>query len=221
MVKILNCKFDDLGEDLMKIREIEEKIEKLKTEKLVTINPNCSFAPNNDIDYRRKLKIKLKLKELENLRKHADKRLKNLIEEHNGYSDYVLRIMTFREMITFTTLYVNFIGIGLSLVAIRFTSPWFAVSALIIFVIQVFIQCFEGTLVAVQNEKLLENLHEFPWYELSNSQKKIFLQFLCICQNSSSFKLPIFGDVDMELFTNIMQASYSFLMYVIKFINVK
>jgi len=218
MMKILSCKFEQLGEDLIKIREMEEKIEKYKTEKLVAIKSNGFLALSNGILYRRKAKLNRLIKELENLQSYVNREFTNLIEEHNSYSDFVLRIMTFREMISFTILYVNFIGIGLSIVAIKSSSAWFGVSGLIILIIQVFVQCFEGTLVSIQNEKLLEKLYEFPWYELSNSQKKIFLQFLCICQNTNSFSLPIFGNVNMELFTDIMQAAYSFLMYVIKFV---
>jgi hypothetical protein len=209
MAKILNRKFDDLGKDLIKLRKMDEKIQKMDIDELVIIKPDGDLLLNPI------------LKEFENLRSYVNKQFKSLIEEHKGYSDYVLRIMKYRKMISFTVLYVNFIGIGLSLISIRFLSAWYGVSSLIIFTMQVFVQCFEGTLVALQNEKLLENLHEFPWYELSSSQKKIFLQFICVCQNSCSFKLPIFGNVDMKLFTNIMQASYSFLMYVIQFINVK
>jgi len=221
MVKILNCRVDELGEDLIKVREMEEKVEKMKTENLVAIKSNGFLNFRDDILNRRKSKTNYLLKELENLRNYVDRQLKNIIEEHNNYSDYVLRVMKYREMISFTTLYVNFIGIGLSVVAIKSSSASFAVSALILFILQVFVQCFEGTLVSIQNDKVLEKLHEFPWYELLNSQKKIFLQFLCICQNCCSFKLPIFGDVDMELFTDIMHASYSFLVYVIQFVNIK
>ena len=218
MVEVYNCKVDQFGVSLKNFikmeAKIQEKIEKLG--KKFGHKSSKTFNISRQSDYSELLELQDKLK---NMNKDVDKQFIYLINEHQAYNSYVSRILTYREMITFVSLYVNFIGIGLSLVVVRFSSISFGIAACTIFTLQVFVHCFECTLVAIQNEKLLTKIQDFPWYELSNSQKKIYLQFLCVCQNTNSFSLPIFGDVNMELFTDIMQAAYSFLMYVIQFVK--
>lgn len=217
MVDIFNSKIDQLGKDLLKVQELKANIQSLINElkKLYCIK-NWLQSRNNS-----KLTIHSKIKELETAKTRVEKQFINLINDHQLYNYYVSRILSHREVFTFTTLYINFIGIGLSFVAIKYSSIAFGIAVCTIFSLQVFMHCFECTLVTIQNEKLLTAVQEFPWYELSNRQRKIFQQFLCICQSTKSFSLPIFGDVDMELFTDIMQAAYSFLMYIIQFVNVK
>jgi len=227
MVEIFCLKLQLLGDDLMKVRNMEVKIQKLiqkdqnvpqkgRMPHKYKIDQVCSQKVGNTS----KPTIQSRLRKLNVMQNVVNEQFICIIKEYNTYNDYISRILSFRELITFTTLYLNFIGIGLSLVTVKFSSISFGIAAGMIFTLQVFIHCVEGTLVTVQNEKLLTKVQEFPWYELSSRQKKIFLQFLCICQCTNSFSLSIFGDVNMELFTDIMHAAYSFLMYVIQFVNV-
>ncbi|CAG9806810.1 unnamed protein product [Chironomus riparius] len=208
MVDMFVLKLQFLGEDLIRVRKLEIKIQ--NDELSINSKPSQKVG---------KASIDLKLKNLKVMQNFVDQQFIRLINDYNTYNDYISRIFSFRELITFTTLYLNFIGIGLSLVTIKFSSISFGIATGMIFTLQVFMHCVEGTLVSIQNDKLLAKVQDFPWYKLSHPQKKIFLQFLCICQSTNSFSLPIFGDVNMELFKDIMQATYSFLMCIIQFVN--
>ena len=219
MVEVFNAKIDQLGEDLLKVRELEANFQNLRKE-LIDLNAKANISNRLILRSNLKSNISSKFKELKISQKFVDKAFINLIIEHQSYNNYVSRILSHREVITFTTLYFNFIGIGLALVIIKISSISFGIAVCTIFTLQVFMHCFECTFVAIQNEKLMTAVQEFPWFYLSCPQKKTFLQFLCVCQSTNSFSLPIFGDVNMELFTDIMQAAYSFLMYVIQFVKV-
>jgi hypothetical protein len=85
----------------------------------------------------------------------------------------------------------------------------------------VLMPCIEGTLISHQKQKLLDELYSFPWYELSISKQKTFLQFIHLVQQSSEFEVPIIGILDMELFTNVMNGAYSYFMYLFNFVNIK
>ena len=215
MVDILSLKLQILGDDFVKCQKLETEVHKriylLKYRKR---NSNFQKFENNSI-----IKSYAELNDLKILKDSTNQKFLSLINKYNNYNYYISKILSFRELITFTTLYLNFIGIGLSLVLIKLSSVLFGIVTGIIFTLQVFANCLEGTLVSSQNKKLLTKVQEFPWYELSNSQKKIFLQFICICQSTNSFNLPIFGDINMQLFTDIMQAAYSFLMYINQFVK--
>jgi hypothetical protein len=65
----------------------------------------------------------------------------------------------------------------------------------------------------------LAKVCSFPWYELSNRKKKMFLQFIHLVQNSTELIAPIVGDVDMELFTDVMNGGYSYFNYFYNFVG--
>jgi hypothetical protein len=72
-----------------------------------------------------------------------------------------------------------------------------------------------------QKEKLLNELYAFPYYELSNSKQKMILQFIHLVQNSSEFKIPLIGGLNMELFTDVMNCSYTYFMFLLEFFKIK
>jgi hypothetical protein len=88
---------------------------------------------------------------------------------------------------------------------------------IMVFFFQVLLPCAVGSLISIQNKKLLEAVCDFPWYELSPKMKKIYLQFIHQCQNTTEFKLPFVGHVNMVMFSGILKASYSFLNYLLNF----
>lgn len=110
--------------------------------------------------------------------------------------------------------------IGLGIVYTRFSSLSVGILAVCIHVFNVLMQCIEGTIVSIQNEKLLMGILNLPWYELSKSQQKIFLQFIHECQGTHVLTVPIVGTLNMQLFTNVVNGAYSFLMFIIQFVKV-
>ena len=57
---------------------------------------------------------------------------------------------------------------------------------------------------------MLQIVCEFPWYQLSAKHKKVYLQFIQICQNTPTIRIPIFGDLGMELLKHLVNCAYSY-----------
>jgi hypothetical protein len=145
--------------------------------------------------------------------------LLELIKEHEAYNNYIKKIIDSYQYTAFMALSLNSIALSLSLITIRFDSIPIgcALSAILLF--QVLLPCANGHLINKQNEKFLDAVNDFPWYELSVRKRKSFLQFVLVCQHTKRLTLPIIGHVDMELFTNFVNASYSYFMLMLKFVK--
>ena len=118
---------------------------------------------------------------------------------------------------SFVTFTVNSIGIGMSIKFMRFWSIPIGLAGVTLFTTQVLIQCVQGSIVLHQNQRILDCLCGFPWYELPKSQQKIFIQFIHVCQSACVLNIPIIGVLNMELFTRVMNSAYSLLMFMLKF----
>jgi hypothetical protein len=140
-----------------------------------------------------------------------------LIKEYEVYNTYVEHCYTFRQLVLFTQLSTTAVAIGIAFLYIRLVSIPIGVSLAVILFFQVLIPCVIGTVVNTQNERLLQAVCDFPWYELSPKMRKVYLQFVHQCQNTTAFELPIIGELNMELFTNVMNTSYSYLTYLMNF----
>ncbi|KAG5676172.1 hypothetical protein PVAND_006021 [Polypedilum vanderplanki] len=143
----------------------------------------------------------------------------DLMKEYKFYDDYIETILSFLEFTTFVALSVNSIGIGLSILYSIFVNFIMGFSAFLILFSQILTPCILGTIVTHQNEKLLKAVCEFPWYNMSVKSQKIYLQFLHQCQTAAEINLKIIGVVNMELFTHIMNGSYSYLNFVMNFMK--
>jgi hypothetical protein len=153
----------------------------------------------------------------QNIREKLEKQLIELIKEFHDYNDYIGLVFKYTELTFFMALLCNAIAIGLSVIVMRFFSTAIGISYLFILILQVAMPCIFGTMVSTQNEKLLDAVCSFPWYELSVKNQKVFLQFLFECQNANQFDLLIIGLLDMELFKSVMNGAYSYLMYILNF----
>lgn len=152
-------------------------------------------------------------------RVQIEKKLINLIKEFQLYSEYVKRLQKYIEVYAFIIILSNSLGIGLAIFsALTYSAP-IGVSFIIGFVTQVAFVCAEGAIITHQKEKILMELWHFPWYDLSPKMKKIFLQFLHSYQNSPEIKLPVFGILNMEIFTNVISVSYSLFNFFIEFVK--
>lgn len=192
-VNILCLKLDELAEILNnKIEEIEGK----------------NFAV--------KFKNYLRLKKHE---KAVDDQLKEIIKLHQEYFDYIDRLTTFGGLPTFVAIFSNVIGMCLCILGSKFSFVAGVVAAIGLF-IQMAIPCFMGNLVSLQSERFELALYDLPWHKITNIKtRKIFLQFVQISQDTSGLALPMLGDLDMELLSSIVNATYTYYMYILNFIE--
>jgi hypothetical protein len=156
---------------------------------------------------------------LERNLKYIEDQLSEIVKDQEAYNNYIKKIVDSYQYTAFMALSLNSIALSLSLIAIRFVSIPIgcALSAIVLF--QVLLPCTNGHLISKQNKKLLDAAYDFPWYELSVKKRKVFLQFLLVCQQTRKLSLPIIGNVDMELFTSFVNASYSYFMLMLKFVR--
>lgn len=190
MVDILTLKLRQFGKDLEKLRELDGNFQA-------------------DLKHEKILKSNNRIKE----------RFIELIKEQEVYNDYIKFSSAFRKLTSFISLSMDSFNIGMSIVILRFSSVIFGLVALFYLIFMVALQCIEGSIVAHHNEKLLAEVCGFPWYELNSQEKKIFLQFIHSCQNTALYTIPIIGNLNMMLFTNVLNSAYSFLMYIIQFVD--
>jgi hypothetical protein len=141
-----------------------------------------------------------------------------LIKEYEVYNTYIDLCITFRRLVMFSQLSTNAVAIGIAFLYIKLVSIPIGAAIIAILFFQVLIPCVIGTVVNTQSERLLQAVCDFPWYELSPKMRKVYLQFVHQCQNTTVYKLPIIGELNMELFTNIMNTSYSYLTYLMNFL---
>jgi hypothetical protein len=143
-----------------------------------------------------------------------ENKLLEIIDDFCEYDNYVSEIQ-YGRMNSFIFLLLNSLGIGVALMFTIYESVPLGVVFVIFFVYQVATPCIIGAIIEKQNEKLLRELHNFPWYLLSIKSRKNFVQFILFCQNSTEYNLIFFGKINMELFLVIMHQAYSYLMIIL------
>jgi hypothetical protein len=149
-----------------------------------------------------------------------ERQLINLIEEFNDYDRFIKNILVYMKFYVFSVVMLNALAMGISLVTIVYSHRANGGALLLFFTNQVLFACVQGTLVSHQNGKMLDAVCSFPWYELSTPKQKIYLQFIHVVQNATKLTIPIFGDLNMEVFSDIMNRAYSYLMMISRIINI-
>lgn len=202
MVKIFILKFKELGTD---VRDLEE---------MKNLNLYENQDEKEEDEQENNLIEKIRMKELE-----IERNIKDLIEEFQTYSEYIDGLQSYNELITLTKISVYSIGIGVAcLCALTYSAP-VGISIIIGYGIEVAFVCVQGAIITHLKEKILVELWRFPWYDLSPKMKKIYLQFLHRCQNSPEIEIPIFGKLNMEIFTNVVNGSYSLFNFFLNFVK--
>jgi hypothetical protein len=204
MVDVFSSKMKSFGKKLGEFNENEE------TEVEVIDGPSTSRMNNAAERIRRDIRRKKQLEKIES-------ELITLIKEYEVYNKYVELCFTFRKIMMFTQLSTNAIAIGIAFLYIKLVSIPIGMAMAVILLFETLIPCVLGTVVNTQNERLLQAVCDFPWYELTPKMRKVYLQFVHQCQNTTEYELPIFGELNMELFTDIMNTSYSYLTYLMNF----
>jgi hypothetical protein len=142
-----------------------------------------------------------------------------LIKIFYEYEDYISDFLEMSKIYAFSVISFGAIAIGFhGFIALKFSilSGFVGICGILV---QIFIQCATGAVMMHQKNKIIDAVCGFPWYYLPRTDQKVFLQFIHLCQNATEFELPIIGAINMELFTNILNASYSYLMGIYNFVK--
>jgi uncharacterized membrane protein len=147
----------------------------------------------------------------------TDKILQELIEEQRGYERYKKVYFKFMERMAFVEVYVNSFAIGIAIAIAFYVSTPLGMFLILIFIFQLSAHCIAGTVIEIQNQKFLEIVNNFPWIELSQKHKKIYLQFIHACQTTTPLVVPLIGCIDAEIFVSVLKAGLGFSSYLNKF----
>jgi hypothetical protein len=195
MIDILILKFDAFANELINAHEKEE----IDENKMVYLRK----AQNENIH---------------EVTENFDNRLVNLIQEFKSYNVFVSEYLFLKSKYMFAVVSCNSIAIGfyiLNMFQFSYVIGGLCATGV---TLQVAISCTVGTMIKNQKEKFTEMIYGFPWYYLSKKDQKIFFQFVHLCQHSTEVVLTMIGNVNMELFSHILNASYSFFMYLWNFV---
>lgn len=195
MVDIFIIKLQEIGLNLVKLKEC-------KRNKFCRVPKNSKFHSQNQ-DFQEEHENQIEIDKFET--KFID-----LIKTHRDLNKYIKDVHDYMKLSVFIALSLNAISIGLSIIVLRFISVPIGFGISLIFLFQVLMPCTLGALISHLNQRLLEAVCEFPFYELSISKQKIFLQFMHACQTANKLILPIVGVLNMELFRNVLNAAYSY-----------
>lgn len=143
----------------------------------------------------------------------------DVIRCHQRYQHYFHVIHDYSRYHFFVIFCGNSIAIGLCIVVVKYISAAVGIALIAVFCTQVAVPCVIGSIIDYQNTKILDELKSFPWYDLSRKSQKTFLQFIQCCQNSGELKIVIIGSINMELFTQIINAAYSYLMFILSILK--
>jgi hypothetical protein len=148
-----------------------------------------------------------------------ERNLIKIIEELQNQNEYTAELRYTLELSTFVQISISSIGICLSIfLMMTFSAPIGLVVTFDYFA-QVIVLCSYGAIITHQKEKIVEELCGLPWYELSNKNQKIFLQFIHMCQSSNELELPLIGVLDMRILTDVVNGSYSYFMFLYNFLK--
>lgn len=194
MIDIFCMKLSDFGKNLIKI----------KSEKIIIRKKNQKkkFTSQQQLEAEKAAKIA-----------KVELQLFDFIKDFNTYNDYLKSVMQFMELTIFAQMVLNSLATATAIVVMLTHSKVIGFALVNFLIIELFFPCVLSTLLMHQKEKLLNEMFSFPWYELSLSKQKMFLQFIHLVQSSTELNAPIIGKVNMELFTSTMNATYSYLMY--------
>jgi hypothetical protein len=199
----------------MKLRRFGEKLVKVKTQKIAEqVEPSTSKKLVQN--FRSKLTLEHeKAKKIETV----ERQLIAFIKEFNTYNEYVKLILFFMEYPTFASMSLNSVSIGMAIVVMLYYSKAIGGVMIIFLFSLVFTPCVQGTVISHQKKKLVDEICAFPWYELSKTNQKLFLQLIHLTQNSTELTVPIVGQMNMERFTDVMSGGFSYFSYLYNFVG--
>lgn len=162
--------------------------------------------------------FEMKLKELAQKMGGKQNPLYEIIKIYCDYNYYVASIHDCVKLTLFFIVFINSVGIALSVVVLCKWSIITGCAVLFILISEVTIPCILGSIVEHQNERIVNAIYDFPFYDLDVADQKTFLQFLMFAQNSAKLSLPFFGTVNLELLKNVLNGGYSYFTYIKSFL---
>jgi hypothetical protein len=185
----------------MKLRKFGENLKEVKTDQKIIVH-NLEPEPSTSRNVAQLMPQKPLDNEKEKDIAIVEQQLIDLINEFNTYNNYLQSIFIYMEVTTFVATSLNSVAIAMALVVmLNYSKAIGGVLVLILF-LQVLNPCVHSTVISRQKKKMLDELYGFPYYELTKSKQKIFLQFIHLVQNTKELNVPIVGIINMELFTN-------------------
>lgn len=136
-------------------------------------------------------------------------KLIDIIKEFRKYNKYISLLVNYMHFPIFSVISTNALAIACSLLIAKFLSVLVGFSFGIILVLQVLLPCIEGAIISHQNNEIQNAVWKFPWIDLPHDLEKIWLQFMHQCQSANEFRIMLVGVLNMECFTNVINASYS------------
>lgn len=122
------------------------------------------------------------------------------------------------RIIQFFSIAINSIAMAMSVILAYKVSIFIFTTVGITFFSQILVYCVLGEMIEREHERIERALWEFPFYELDVGDQKIFLQTLMFARNSRKMDVTFFGHVNFELLKNVMNAGYSYFMFIWNFI---
>jgi hypothetical protein len=194
---------------IIKLREIERK---LKNHKIVGSQPKQQKRISDE-------KFS-SVKSKENNSEQSDEiemDLKKFLKEHQDYNEYIFYFHDWGSLLSFFGLTLNTFSVALSIAYMKLGSIINGLAAAILFAFSIIHICASGAIAGNQNDNLLYEVIQFPWYELSLKNQKIYIQMVHAFQNAIYIKTFSFGEIGLNLLTDIVKGIYNFVVYIMKF----
>lgn len=195
---------------IQKMRKLNDKLSEVRKNQKLAVIPKCDTLLSLSQTHHKRIIQEHSINEVE-------KDIIHLIKSYNNYNSFISLIFPYMHYTTFIAISTNAIGIGLAILVANFISISIGISVMLIFTVQVLMTCFQGTTIAHQNQKILNESWNFSWYKLSVPMQRVWLQFIHQCQHPNELEIAIFGILDMECFTNVMNVAYSYFMFILNF----
>ncbi|KAG5680009.1 hypothetical protein PVAND_009542 [Polypedilum vanderplanki] len=188
-----------------------KKLKKFGNEIIEIENNKCE---ENSIKFMSKYSVQKEHEKQQKLEEENFLKLKELIKEFNEYNNLISLSLKYMSFTSFIAISTNAIAISMAIIILFFFSVSIGFAASIIFLIQMLNPCMQGSLIVHQNTKIFDAIYDFPWYYLTEEQKKIYLQFIHLSQNAKKLRILILDELNMELFTKALNACYTYMMFI-------
>lgn len=150
---------------------------------------------------------------------HIEETFMKIIKKFQEYNIFVQNMNKAKGIFPFAIICFSSIGIGLSIIISIKYSLLIGLAMAVFMLFQVTFTCINGAILTIQKKKLLKELCGFPWYEMSPNMQKNFFIFIHYCQNSNEMNFPFFGVIDLEVLMRVINACYSYLMFLLHFLE--
>jgi hypothetical protein len=187
-----------------------QKVRKLRTE---LINQHEVVAKEKDLSMVPEINFNISNKPKELTFEFID-----IVKEFHLYEEFISFILSTNYGIHFTIMFFDSIAMCFFIIVMLYFSYPIGFAAGVGMLFQMLSACVCGDVIKTCKNKIIDEIAEFPWFYLPRKDQKIFLQLIHLCQNAQEQKILFIGIVDMEMFTNVINASYSYYQIIQNFV---